>query len=462
MDPQSPEWWLSKLGPRLSSRWNQIKTYEDYYEGRQPLAFATTRYREEFSRMLRDLSDNWCELVVDAVEERLHIEGFRFGDTTAGDKDAWAIWQRNELDADSEIAHSTCLTTSVCPVMVWAGDDGLAEITVEHPSQVYVAYAPGSRRKRVAAIKIWADEWDNTTFANIYTPDGLWLFKGPRSQTGTSINFSGAGWDLVEEYPNPLRVVPVVEIVNRPKLLAGGRSEIVAAISTQDQINKLVCDMMVAAEFGAYRQRWGIGIELPIDPETGKETEKFAAAVDRLWHTPNDQAKFGEFSQTDLSNFVTAIENRVTSLAARTRTPPHYLLGKMVNISGDGMKAAETGLIAKANSRMRHYGERWEEIQRLAFAVEGNPRAGETAAETIWRDPESRSESEHIDSLVKKLALKVPLVQLWEDAGYTPTQIGRFRTELAAQAALEALAQVTSAVPQDLGPAPVSTGNSGV
>ena len=40
----------------------------------QQLAFATSKYREQFARMLSELSDNWMALVVDAVEELWHLE----------------------------------------------------------------------------------------------------------------------------------------------------------------------------------------------------------------------------------------------------------------------------------------------------------------------------------------------------------------------------------------------------
>jgi len=87
----------------------------------------------------------------------------------------------------------------------------------------------------------------------------------------------------------------------------------------------------------------------------------------------------------------------------------------------------ETGLVAKAKRRMRDLGEGWEEVERLAFRGAGDATRGAyMAAETIWRDPENRTESQHVDALQKLAALGVPQEQLWADAGYTPEQIKRF------------------------------------
>ena len=64
---------------------------------------------------------------------------------------------------------------------------------------------------------------------------------------------------------------------------------------------------------------------------------------------------------------------------------------------------------------------------RLCFKVLGDPRGDVTSVETIWADPEYRSEAELADALIKRSAIGVPRQQLWEDAGYSQVQISRFK-----------------------------------
>ena len=59
--------------------------------------------------------------------------------------------------------------------------------------------------------------------------------------------------------------------------------------------------------------------------------------------------------------------------------------------------------------------------------VLGDARGDITSTETIWADPEYRSEAELADALIKRSAIGVPRQQLWEDAGYSQTQISRFK-----------------------------------
>jgi hypothetical protein len=65
---------------------------------------------------------------------------------------------------------------------------------------------------------------------------------------------------------------------------------------------------------------------------------------------------------------------------------------------------------------------------RLAFAYRGDTiRAEAVDVETIWADPEARSEGELVDALVKmRQSLGVPLTEVWRRYGATPQEIARW------------------------------------
>lgn len=433
----SPEWWVRRLDAKLAKRQATLQTLEEYYSGEHPLAFASAKFRSAFGGLFEEFSDNWCDLVVDATEERLNVTGFRLGKNTAGDARAWEIWQRNQLDASSQLAHQEALITGESAMLVWYGDDPkVPRITIEHPSQMIVEDVPGSL-ERAAAYKAWTDD-DGYRCSTLYLPDFIYKFRSKTKRSSTNIGSGvwerrevpGEAWPL----PNPLGVVPVVPFRNRPRLLNPPTSEFAQVIPIQDGVNKLIADMFVASEFTAAPQRWATGLEVPKDPETNQPVAVFQHMVDRLWTSKNKDTKFGEFSQADLSVFVGGIEMLVQHIASRTRTPPHYFYLSGQFPSGESIKSAETGLVAKARRKMRHFGESHEEVIRLSFLVTGETAKAKQAAsaEVIWGDPESRTEGEHVDAVLKKAALGVPVQQLWEDLGYSPGQIERFK-EMAAE-----------------------------
>ena len=95
----TPGWWLDRLSRRLTERVRSQHIYEDYYHGDHRLSYATRKLLEAFGETFRYLRVNYCGVVVDALAERLEVQGFRFGDDQSTADAAWAIWQRNVMDA---------------------------------------------------------------------------------------------------------------------------------------------------------------------------------------------------------------------------------------------------------------------------------------------------------------------------------------------------------------------------
>lgn len=485
LEEGSPEWWLWKLEARLrdKQRRSALELYDAYYEGEHRLAFATPSYRHLFGDMLKEFADDWCQLVVDAEVERMIPQGFRFtstakaGEPASADDEAWRMFQENNLDGEFQMAATDAVSLSEAYAIVWPGDEEGDEprITFEHASEVVVAHEPGDLRRRAAALKLWVED-DGTEFAFVYLPDGLYKFRSQGSGSGAGRLVLPAGvtaqrwvryepdgetWPLEHE----MGVVPVVPLYNEPRLRTGwrtsdkewsrGRSGIRKVIPIQDALNSLIRNMLTASEYQAHRQRWATGIEPPRDPDTGKLIPAWEAAASTLWvgnprlnnagKIPEGafEPKFGQFDAADLRNFVVGVEMLCQHVASITRTPPHYLNASADRLSGESIKAAETGLVAKVARQSVHFGESLEEIIRLAFLAKkpNDPRGRDMSCETVWKDFETRTESQHIDAVVKKrTGLSVPLEQAWEDAGYSPQQRTRMREQLAAERAEQAAA----------------------
>src|SRR5690606_8556184 len=138
-------------------------------------------------------------------------------------------------------------------------------VTVESPFEVIVARKAGTRRERAAALKKWLDE-SGHIYATVYLPDAVYKFE--TEQTIDQLDTTDpdrVAWRERTGVPfrtdNPLRVVPVVPLLNNPTLLGEGRSDLEQVIPVQDAVNKLLSDMIVASEFAAFRQRWATGLE---------------------------------------------------------------------------------------------------------------------------------------------------------------------------------------------------------
>jgi hypothetical protein len=471
---RTPLDWRDVLLGRLNVQAVEAALYEDYYDGLHPLQFATSKYREAFGALFGAFSDNWCQLIVDASVERLKIVGCNVGGEDS--PEARAIWQGNALDVESVVAHTEAGKYGQAFLLV-DPNGGEPRITVEHPSQVVVATDPGDRRRRVAALKRWLGD-DGYVYATLYLPDVVLKFESKatlREHTGVApiewVSRRGEPAAAV----NPLGVVPVIPLENKPSLLPGthrgfdaarrrrsarGHSDLEPAVPLQNAVNKLCSDMIVTSEYGAFPQRVVTGVEVPKDPETGQPLAavEMKAAMSRLWTFKPADARVSALPPADLTNFVDAVEMLIQHLAAQTRTPPHYLLAKLVNTSGEALAVAEAGLVSKCRGKILFFSDAWEEALALALQAAGG---AVTAAdcETLWANPERVSQAQLVDAAVKKKQLGIPLPVIWLELGYTPEQIEEMEQleESASQAALEATPAAVEPEPQPAPPPPPPT-----
>lgn len=427
----TPAAWLERLEDRLNRRWfGRWSVFDAYYEGDHRLTFATQKFREAFGSLFGALADNWMPIVVDSSVERLDVQGFRFGSERDADQDAWSIWQANGLDAASDQVHTEAVKLGEAYWLVEPNGSDPPRITAEHPQQMIVAWAPGDRYERVAALKKWIGD-DGVAYATLYLPNEIVKYESESKLNVGGMTGGRVNWRRRRDDPggpNPLGEVPVVPVCNAPTMLRGGQSDLAPCIPLQNALNKLLTDMLIGSEYQAFPQRVLMGVDVPRD-ENGQpiRAAELKASQSRLWVFPNQDAKTAEFSAADLDNYGKAIQNLVQHLTAISRTPPHYIAGQIVNASGDALKAAETGLVSKVRQKMSPFGEAHEETMRLAFKAldRRDPRAEATDAETIWRDPESRSQAEVVDAVTKQVAIGLPFEIALEKIGYSPQEIDR-------------------------------------
>lgn len=418
---------------------------ERYYNGDHDLPVVQESVREqqrrkgrwvEFMKLLKLSRANWCELVVEAVVQRLKVVGFRFGSPAPGgtpiDPIGWDIWQNNNLDARSKLVHRDALTTGYGYALVWPSDrvPGGVSITIEHPSQCYVE-TDCETQIATSGIKSWID--DGIEYITLFLPD--FVYKWQRPAPGTEKpNAKDAGkWKVRivpgEEWPlpNPLGVVPLLECCPRPRTLGDARSELDGLLDIQDRINFTIFNRVLAAWFTSVRQRWVTGISIDEDEETKQPREPFESAVDRVWYSSDPETRFGEFASIDLSPFITAAESDIAMMAGIAQMPPQYLLSGIGKASGESLKVSESSLIAKVLDRRTFIEEFWEAVIRTALIAIGHPGAFDLATEVEWGDPEHRTEGELVDALVKMRTLGVPLEVLWRRWGASPQQIPLWR-----------------------------------
>lgn len=452
---------VDRIYKRLAARRPEIDMLEQYYAGHQKLTFASDAWLKSNGARYSEFSDNWCATVTNAIGERTKLTGIKLrGDDPLVRDEAtqkrasglWDRWNMNEMDAQSSQGFLTSFNAKRSYVLVW-GDD--AEITWEHPSNVEIEYDWMNPRKRVAALKTWVDE--TREYANLYTSDQLFKFVRPRNTVGMQNapqsvqmeNHGNGAWGAWkarevkgEPWPlkNPMGVVPIVEVPNRPMLRGEPVSEIEAVIPKQNAVNLLWAYLFFAADYASMAARVLLGATPPMrkvmhadgttfheEPITMQELNETRFAV-----FSGENAKIDQWDAAKLDVFSDAVEVLVGHIFSQTRTPPTYLISKtgMSNVNGEGLKAAEIGLVNKELEFQTFATPSGREIFRLtALALGDRKLAEEVKLSTIvWKNPEIRSEAQLADALQKKRAIGYPLEYLMELDGIDPYDMARIQT----------------------------------
>ncbi|MFF9123169.1 phage portal protein [Streptomyces sp. NPDC014889] len=460
-----------QLLSELQNRTPMIERGVEYYKGNHPLRFASDSFRKHFAKQYAGFSDNWVQVVSDSPVERLTVTGVKPAGETAADRELWGVWQRNGLDADSQLGFLGAGYGARAYVLVWGDpdDEETPEVTFEDARQAIVMYEPGSRRKRKAALKSWRD--GSRVYCTLYLKDQVWKLQRAVSAEPHKSAAMQSAEDLAHEFelrdtghapnpqPNPMGVVPMVELPNRPLLAEEPISDVSGVIAMQDAINLLWSQLFTASDFASFPQRLVLGAEMPKTPILDKngqvigerpvDLERFA--VDRILWITDEKAKAASWPAANLKAYTEVMEVAVGHIAAQTRTPPHYLVGRMANLSGDALVAAETGLVKKSQEKQLWFGVAIREVFKLIALARGEKGLGRALAggQILWQDAESRNQAQAADMLLKLRQVGFPFEWLALRFGLSPTEVADLIEMRQAEADMDPASLILGARPRD-------------
>lgn len=422
---------------QLDAQQRALALYKDYYVGKFRVPYLPPNAAEEFLKIMDRAKANWCRKVIDITARRMSVVGVRSNQTSVDD--LWRVWQASKMDQRQGMTHRSATRFGIAYVSVSEGQlqpDGSVvgtDVLIKPLSPMNVTHIsdPADPDRVEYALRRWTDR-SKRNYTYLWTADEWIMFAG-------SINGRNS---IVTRGEHGLGRVPVVPFKNVPDEDGNYTSDLEIAIPIQDRINQTIADRLMAQTYGAHRQRALIGYPIEVDEDDQPKPPPFKPAVDRTWIIEDENVKPHEFSETDIRPFIAGAEADIKHLASLTDTPPQDLLGEMVNISAEALKAAQSANTAKVQDRERTFGEDWETV--LNIAADLSSVAVDDALEVVWEDNEPRSESELMDALTKKRALGVPLATLWAEMGYSPDMISTMQEQYATEAAQQAAAQAAA------------------
>jgi hypothetical protein len=451
--PTTDEEWVNRLSQLHDRERPKLVALNNEYELESPLSYMHPEIAREIGDRLAQVVIAWPQLVVDSVEERLDVEGFRLPDSDKAEDELWRVWQENNADEGSQMGRvdSLVMKRSFICVGTNEADEATPLVTFESPLEMYADIDPRTRAVR-AALRRWTDAEAQATvtptsgippvtgagvaYSTLYLPDSTVWFENNQ---------------VVDRDDHGLGEVLVTPVVNRARLSDYlGRSELAPVLPLSHAANKIATDMMVAAEFVALPLRaiFGVGPD-DLEDADGNKMTALQAMLGRLLLIPNadgSERQF-EFTSANLANFHETLNQLARLVASIAGLPPHYVGLTTENPpSADAIRSAEMRLVKRAERKQVPFGGAYERSMRQVKRLQDgdwNPKY--RRLETIWRDPSTPTVAQKADAAVKLYTTQptpiVPLRLTRESIGLTQAQIKRAEKEDKEARAADPLAQ---------------------
>lgn len=464
--PTTDDEWVQYLSIRHEAELPELEELNSYYEGTQQLAYMHPEVMKEVGDNIKPVIIGWPQLVVDAVEERLDVEGFRLPDEENEDEGLWKVWQANDMDEQSQLASVDSLVMKRAYITVGTDEDDADTpiLAAESPLEMYADVDPRTRKLRAALRRViddgsYAREPERS--ATLYLPnETVWYGR------------KDGAWAEEDRDRHNLGTPPVVALVNRGRLSSNrsqlnsarsryGRSELSQIIPLSNAANKIATDMMLALDFAALPVHgfFGIGPE-DLQDQQGNKLTAMQALFRRFLTIPvgaEEGAKEFTFPGAAMGGFHDSIDRLAQMVASLAGLPPHYLGFTTDNpASADAIRSAESRLVKRAERKQRPWGGAYEQMCRIVRRFqEGDWDPKLKQLETRWRDPSTPTVAQKADAAVKLYTTSpkpiVNLRQTRETIGLTNAQISRMEKEddadAAKAAALDPLGVIARNIP---------------
>lgn len=411
--------WVRKLETEIEQQIRYAKPYETRYKNEHILPFIAQEYREVYGSsvdgVLFGILDaprtGTAAIGIDALVQRLTVTGAT-SDDAATARALQIAWEDNALDVMHREGHREAMIGARSFGAASRSTTGSAIATIESPTQAAIHRMKAPPYDVDAYLKVWIDEWTGARAGLLQLPErDINLVEGDTMNPDPEGSNVTSRWTVASETPRP-GPVPVVEFAHRPRLLEKPSSEL-ERIATEIDIVDLIEGLMVfAGHFGAVPIRYATGLEIPRDPKDpskpligpdGKPLVGFKPRADHFWANSSKDAKFGQLEPAGLASFVTWAEHSVGVIKRQTSVPStYYSLDLKSHMSAELLKTDEAPMLRRVweMGRDGNFNHSWRRLLTIMMTIEGHPGR----VRPLWADPQTRIESQAVDSFQKAVA----------------------------------------------------------
>ncbi len=369
--------------------WSRLRWLARNIEGGLVKTWMPDNADLEYKDLLQKARSPWLRFVRDCIAQGLIVDGY-------SNEDVWKrAWQANGMDGRQG---------SLNREVVGLGYSYLLSLPAEGDG---VVMRPLSAHNTFA---VKDDPWDDYPAHVLHrVNDKKWQFFDEEARyviTGTPQKI-----EKLETIPHEAGHTPISLIANEFAMEGFPASSIEPAIPVYKRIVDATFTLQMVQRYGAFPQKYQAGGAIGTDSAGNADIRP---SVDSLLHSTDPETRFGDFSASNIKQVADAVDTHIKHLSAVCQVPPHYLLGAIVNMSAEGIAAAESGYFRNIDDHKVVMGEGYEQGLRSAASILGlDDAAADTSSQVHWQDTSTRSLAQISDSVVKLKTVGAPLEMLF-------------------------------------------------
>ncbi|MFE2324600.1 phage portal protein [Streptomyces sp. NPDC059385] len=393
---------LNLLRADLGAQRYQLDLLDAYFNGEQVIRDLGISIPPQLKNLHTVIG--WPRIGVEALEQRLDLEAFRWADGSDA-ADLAEIAEANDIFDEASLAHLDALTYGREYVTVGSGDDEDLPpiISFESPLDMTLHW---DARVRIPLYAL--RECQGSPEYGLAPDDRLVTLYLP-DQTVYAVQGNG-DWEVLDRDIHNLGMVPVLRMANRQRTADRvGKSEITPEVmSITDAACRRLMGIEVAAEFFGAPQRYILGAsESAFQDAEGNAKSAWETYIGRVLALERDEdgnvPTVGAFTAHDPSGQTKIIDLYARIMATQLGLPPHMLGYTSDNpASADAIRSSEAMLVKKAERRIRRFSATYRDMMRLALWFrDGEPPEKSRRIETVWRNPATPTIAAQTDAAVK-------------------------------------------------------------
>lgn len=406
---------LDALAPKIVA----IDRVWKYHDGEHPRVWLTEAIRDQLDeQLITDMAENYCDTAVGAPVKRLSVTGFVQPDDNSIEVEAAkGVWDDNDLTLAQKDLYKDTRCAGESFLFAWKDeekDSGIDATIVDARRVWWPEDAHRSKPSRV--VQVWADEDDGVWRATCYYKFVVVRLVGPKWKGIADALPQARYFNVDQDDPggeHGFEDVPVIRFSRERR-----RVSIVDAIRPlQDKINKLSANLLVSAEFNAWRKT-AILSEQTIEDGDLKFKPNRALHLDPGGGTEAAPTSIWEGSATELANYSDEIDRLIDKLFTKASLPGHMKVKSEQTLpSGAAYESDEGPFVEDIGDMQDSYGASWHDFYELVLGLDVKPQ---------WRNPRVKSDKDEADTVKVYVDAGVPLTLALEKyAGWDDEDIKR-------------------------------------